>query len=121
MAPIAIAEGYASNAENHGESGFSSGDFSGDFSIANSVYAICRRGCVFAHDSSVYLLGLNGAAVARVFGQSAQSVYNAKNAPLHELGELHGDPIERDRIGDKLPLLGKWIATLDLKSGILFC
>lgn len=82
--------------------------------VQNATEGISARNFVFR----THVAGLNGVACARVFGQSPQSIYNARNAPPKFLGELATEPVERDKISLKIPLLNKWIATLDLKSGM---
>lgn len=63
-------------------------------------------------------LGLNSASCARILDKTPRAVINAKDSSSNrDFINLHLDPIERDKISDKLPMLEKWAKDLELKSG----
>lgn len=64
------------------------------------------------------LVGLNSASCARMMNKSSKAIIEAKNSsPEKDFRKLHLDPISRDKISKKLPLLEQWVEKLDLKSG----
>lgn len=50
--------------------------------------------------------------------KSPQTIIAAKNSNSdRNFQNLHLDPISRDKISEKLPLLNLWVKKLELKSG----